>query len=299
MNVMASFITTVESSDGYVKVLGFNLYYRSLGEAERGTVLCLHGGPGVPHNYMMPLTDLAGFGYRVVLYDQSGCGKSDVAKNKAEFVMERYVEEVEELRKVMNLGKVNIVGSSCGGQLGLAYALKYQRNLRSLITVGALANVPFVLAEMQRMRAKLPDEVVRVMEGHEEVGDYDNPEYLKAVDVFYRKHVCRLERWPEEVVYAFDHVSRPMYYTMNGPNEFTIIGNIRYWNIMGQLHKIRVPTLVTCGRYDEVSPKEARNIHRAIKGSKLVIFPHSSHLAFWEERERFIAVLRRFLDHMN
>jgi proline iminopeptidase len=288
-----------ESSDGYREVLGNSIYYRTFGEAERGTVLCLHGGPGVPHNYLMPLTDLARFGYRVVLYDQSGCGRSEIPRNKAEFIMERYVEEVEALRSILRLGKVNIVGSSCGGQLGLAYALKYQRHLKSLISVGALANVPFVAAEMERMRSQLPREVVEAMKRYEASGDYDNPEYLKAVDVFYRKHVCRLEKWPEEVVYAFEHVSRPMYHTMNGPNEFTIIGNIRYWNIMDKLHTIRVPTLVTCGKHDEVSPKEARNIHRAIKGSKLVVFPRSSHLAFWEERGRFIDTLHKFLDRVN
>ena len=100
-----------------------------------------------------------------------------------------------------------------------------------------------------------------------------------------------MKQWPEEVTYSLEHISRPVYHTMNGPNEFTIIGNIRYWDVTDQLGRIRVPTLVTCGKYDEVSPKEARSIHRGIKGSKLVVFPKSSHMPFWEEREKFVNVL--------
>jgi len=245
------------------------------------------------------MAGLARSGYRVVFYDQSGCGKSEVPKDKTKFVMERYVEETEALRRTLGLGKINLFGSSCGGQLAIAYALKYQKNLRTLITAGALADVPFVLSEVQKMVDRLPPKVVRTIRKYEAKGDYNNPKYLKASNVFYRKHVCRLKNWPEDVKYAFNHMGKAMYHTMNGPNEFTITGNIRYWNVMGQLHEIRVPTLVTCGRYDEVSPKEARNIHRAIKHSRLTIFRASSHLPFWEEKEKYIGVVRKFLDSVN
>ena len=278
---------------------GYKLYVRMFGPSGGVNIVCLHGGPGTPHEYLLPFTDLANDGYRVVLYDQLGVGKSDLPKNKALFTMERYVEDLEGLRKQLKLGKIHLIGSSCGGQLAIAYALKYQQNMRSMTLVGALANVPFVLEEMMRMRARLPRDVVQTMERHEERGEYDHPEYLKAVDVFYRKHVCRLKDWPPELSYSFEHNSRPVYQTMNGPNEFTIIGNIRYWNVIDRLHLIGVPTLVTCGRYDEVSPKEAMSIHKLIRGSELVVFPKSSHLPFWEEREKFMDVQRGFLKHVG
>jgi len=102
--------------------------------------------------------------------------------------------------------------------------------------------------------------------------------------------------WPREVVYSFDHISRPVYHTMNGPNEFTIIGTIRDWDVTDQLPRIRLPTLVTVGRYDEVTPRVAGSIHRGIRGSKLVRFEKSAHLAMWEERARYIEVVRDFLD---
>ncbi len=286
-------------SDGFVTVLGHKLFYKTIGEPENDTILCLHGGPGGTHDYMLPLADLAQYGYRVIFFDQIGCGKSELPKNITLFTVERAVEEVEGMRQVLWLGKVNLVGSSWGGMLAIAYALKYQRHLKSMITIGGLASVPLTTAEMERMKRELPIEVVEVLNKYESEGDFENHEYQKAVEVFYQLHLCRLPQWPEELVHTLEHVSRPVYHTMNGPNEFAIIGNIRYWDATSQLHKIRVPTLVTGGRYDEVSPKVARSIHRGIKRSKLVTFPNSSHLPFWEEREKFMGVVRRFLDNVN
>jgi proline iminopeptidase len=288
-----------DSSEGYVELAGYKLFYRAFGERVKGTVLGLHGGPGATHDYLLPLADLAQFGYRVVLYDQLGCGKSEVPKNPALFTVERAVEEVEGVRVALNLGRMNLIGSSWGGMLAIAYALRYQKNLKSIVTVGGLASVPFTTAEMQRMKSQLPNDVQEVMKKYEDLGDYENPEYLKAVEVFYRKHLCRLAEWPKELVHSLEHMSKPVYLTMNGPNEFTIIGNIRYWDVTHLLHKIHVPTLVTGGRYDEVSPREARSIHRGIKRSKLVTFQNSSHLPMWEEREKFITVVRKHLDKVN
>lgn len=285
----------VPHDQGFVEVLGYNLFFRSFGRDERGTVLCLHGGPGATHDYLLPLADLSKHGYRVVFYDQLGCGRSQVPKNHALFVPERYVEEVEHFRRRMRLGRIHIVGSSWGGMLAIAYALKYQRNLRSMTTVGGLHNVPLTAKEMGRMKGKLPERVVRTLERYEAKGDYENPVYQKAAMVFYRKHICRLKKWPKELIYSLNHISRPVYHTMNGPNEFTIMGNIRYWDVTERLRTIRVPTLVVTGEYDEVSPRVGSEIHKHIRGSKLVIFPGCSHTPFWENREGFISTVAKFL----
>jgi proline iminopeptidase len=284
------------STEGYVDVLGRRLYYKSFGKPIKGCVLGLHGGPGLTHDYLLPLSDLAQFGYQVVLYDQLGCGKSEIPKNIALFTVERAIEEVEGVRRRLRLRRIHLYGSSYGGLLAIAYALKYHENVLSLITMGGLANVPFCVSEMQKLKAKLPSDVLRIMEQHEGAGDYGNTEYQEATQEFLKRYFCRLEEWPKDLRHSLEHLNQLIYMTMNGPTEFTIIGGLRYWNVSDQLHKIRVPTLVTCGKYDEVSPKEAKNIHNAIRGSRLVVFHESSHLAIWEERDRYIDVMRKFLD---
>jgi len=287
---------TTKVEEGRVKVLGFELFYRKFTPpSPRGTLLCLHGGPGATHDYLLPLRDLARSGWSVVFYDQLGCGRSELPKNYGLFTVERAVEEVEAFRAAMGLGRVHLMGSSYGGMLALAYALKYQRHLRSLITTGGLASVPLVRAEMDRLKSELPPAVQRTLEKYEARGEYEDPDYEKAVMVFYRRHLLRRSRWPKEQLYTIAHISKPVYGTMNGPNEFTIIGNTRYWDITDRLHEIEVPTLVTGGRYDEVTPRVARSIHDHIKGSKMVIFERSSHLAMWEERGRYMRTLDRFM----
>src|SRR5207245_11213006 len=99
--------------------------------------------------------------------------------------------------------------------------------------------------------------------------------------------------------YSCDQLSGHVDYTMTGPNEFTIIGTIKDWDVTDRLPTIHLPTLVTVGRYDEVTPRVAESIHRGIKGSKLVRFEKSAHLAMWEERAHYIEVLRDFLDHVR
>ncbi len=287
---------SAESSEGQVDVLGRKLYYKCFGKPTKGRVLALHGGPGLTHDYILPLADLASFGYQVLFYDQLGCGKSEVPKNIGMFIVERAVEEVEGVRQGLKLGKIHLYGSSYGGLLAIAYALKYQRNMLSMVITGGLANVPFCVSEMQKMKESLPPNIIKTMEQYEEAGDYGNPEYQKAMQEFYKKFFCRLGEWPKELLYSLEHASQPVYMTMNGPTEFMVVGGLRYWDVSDQLHNVKVPTLVTCGRYDEVSPREAMSIHKGIRGSKLIVFENSSHLAMWEERNRYIDVLRKFLD---
>jgi len=285
----------VVPKEGYVKVLGFDLFYKQFGEPEKGEILCLHGGPGMTHDYMLPMADLADHGYRVTFYDQLGCGRSEVPKNPTLFVPEHYVEELEAFRRKMQLGKPHVIGSSWGGMLAIAYALKYQRNMTTMITVGGLHSVPLTVREMEKMRRGLSKEVQATLAKYEAEGDFANPKYIDAVMVFYRKHVLRLWPWPKEATYTMEHTSIPVYGTMNGPNEFTIIGNTRYWDVTSKLKTIHVPTLVLGGKYDEVSPVVASELHRFIKGSERTTFPNSSHLSFWEEREAFMRRVLRFL----
>ena len=115
----------MEPIEGYAKILGFNLFYRTYGTPTKGTVLCLHGGPGMTHDYLLPLEDLAQFGYRVVLMDQLGCGKSERPRGTELYSIAHNVEEVEGVRKALRLGRVHLMGSSYGGALAIATALKY------------------------------------------------------------------------------------------------------------------------------------------------------------------------------
>ena len=285
----------IESHEGFVKVLGYDLYWRDFGTARKGTVLCLHGGPGVTHDYLLPLADLAGHGYRVVFYDQLGCGRSEMPKDIRLYVPERYVEEIEGFRRVMELDRVHVVGSSWGGALALAYAIRRQRAMRSLITIGGLHSIPLVDSEMRKLRKTLPAKIQETLAKCESAGDYESPEYVNASMIFNRRYACRMKVWPKELEYSMDHMNKTMHNIMSGPCSFETTGNTRYWDITSELHRISVPTLIVTGKYDMVSPRVGSYMKRHIAGSELVVLSRSSHNPFWEQRSTFMRIISRFL----
>ena len=287
---------SVREHDGFVPVTGFRIYFRAFEPTSfSGTILALHGGPGAHHRYLLPLADLADRGYRVVFMDQLGCGRSERSADPSVYTLEHNVEEVEGVREALGLGRVHLLGSSYGGLLALAYALHHQAHLTSLVTVGGLADVPFTTSEMGRLIQELPEEDRSAIEKFGKLGEFQNPTYLRAVDVFYRRHLCRLENWPPEVATTLAEINPDVYGRMNGPNEFTITGTIKDIDLTPRLSLIRVPTLVTGGRYDEVTPNVARQIRDQISGARQVVFEKSSHMPFWEERAAFMDELANFL----
>jgi proline iminopeptidase len=272
------------------------LFWKSVGAGgSRRDVLVLHGGPGATYDYLLSFTDLAHQGYRVIFYDQLGCGRSELARDVTEYSIQRDVDDLEELRTQLGLDRFHLIGSSYGGLLAIAYALEHPESLSSLTSASGIADVPLTVREMHRLKQELPAAIRETLERHEARGEFDHPEYLVAVNEFYRRHLCRLPEWPAELSYTLDHMSLPKYGTMNGPNEFTITGTIRDYDATQRLGEIRVPTLVTTGRYDEVTPVVAESIHRGIRGSRLVRFEESSHTAFWEERARYLETVVGFL----
>jgi proline iminopeptidase len=278
----------------YVKVNGYNLYYKTFGTGKE-VLLCLHGGPGATHQYLLSLGELGDDKLKVILWDQLGVGNSEKPKDTSIFTIENGAEDVEGIRKALDLGKVYLFGSSYGGALALQYALKYQHNIKKMIIAGGLASFPETIAEMNRLKKLLPKDVQETMAKHEARWAFQHPEYLKAVEVFYRTYLCRLPQWPDEVTRALNDMSIPVYWTMNGPNEFVINGNLKDWDITARLPEIKVPTLVTVGRYDEVTPKVAETIHKGISGSKLVVFEKSAHMIMWDEKDLFLKTLRDFI----
>src|SRR5438552_9670377 len=86
-----------------------------------------------------------------------------------------------------------------------------------------------------------------------------------------------------------------VYAPMWGPSEFAFDGNLSDWDRVDRLGEIRVPTLVTVGRHDELTPACSAQIHERIPGSRLVVLENGSHMTFWEETERYLQVVDEFL----
>ncbi|NKJ08232.1 proline iminopeptidase-family hydrolase [Rhizobium sp. SG741] len=278
-----------------VEVDGHKVIAYSFGSGAE-TIFCLNGGPGLPCDYLREAHScLVDKGYRVVAFDQLGTGASDRPADPALWTIGRYVEETETVRKALGLGKVHMLGHSWGGWLAIDYALTYPENLRTLILEDTVADMPHLIWELERLRAALGPETVAMMQKHEAQGTYDHPEYMAAVTILNYRHVCRLQEWPAPVRRSLDDWNMGPYTTMQGPNEFLYIGNLKDWNRIPDLPRITVPTLITVGEHDELTPACALRMKLAIPNAELKVFTSASHMPFYENPGDYYPALLDFL----
>ena len=284
-------------TEGMIDVGPGRIWYESAGEGP--AILLLHGGPGGSSDYLIPLMDLAEDGFRVIRYDQLGSRRADKPSDLSLYNVPRFTDEVEIVRTALGLGKIHVIGQSWGSFLGLEYAITHPHGLNSLVLYSGAASTAECVAGMDSLRAEMPAETLAMMAEREAAGDVKAEDYVAAVDVLYRRHLCRLDPYPAYFVESMENLARPVYETMWGPNEFTCTGTLRSWDRSPDLGKVNAPTLILCGNYDEVTPSCSRTMHEGIPNSELVIFAESSHSSHFEEPECFFSVLRAFLGRVR
>lgn len=287
--------------EGRIPFKGYSTWYRIVDHGEapgKLPLLCLHGGPGAAHDYLESLDAMAATGRRVIYYDQLGCGNSSLPHPTPEmWTVELFVEEIDTVRKALGLERIHLLGQSWGGMLAMEYMLTQPKGIASLTIASSPASMKQWVAEANRLRAKLPVDVQAALDKHEAAGTTSDPEYVAATDAFYAQHVCRVLPRPDYVARSFRaiDVNPEVYNTMNGPNEFFVVGTLKKWDIIDRLPEISAPTLVTSGKYDEATPLIAGTVYTGIPGARWVTFDHSSHMAHVEETDRYIRVLSAWL----
>ena len=285
------------TAEGRAKVPGGTIWWKKVGSGPKTPLLTLHGGPGAGHNYLLPLAALADE-RPVIFYDQLGCGQADSPPDEKIYTIQRSVDEVDAVRKALGLEKIVLFGHSWGSMLAIEYMCQGRgHGVEKLILGGALASVPQANAGQMRLIAKMPNGAGAKLHALEKAHKENTPEYEALTQQFYDLYVCRAKPLPADVQASFDIVGKSIAYrVMNGPNEFTIVGVIKDWDRRKDLGRIKVPTLIVTGTYDEVTLDCHETIHKGIKGSKLVVLPGCSHMAMDEKPALYVRTLRRFMD---
>jgi proline-specific peptidase len=255
----------------------------------------LHGGPGAGHDYLEPLADLAA-DRPVVFYDQLGCGRSDKPDNTSLWTISRFVAEIDAVRRALNLNRHHLYGHSWGGWLAIEYLLRQPRGVSAVVLASTSASAAQFVAGTRNLRRLLPPHVRRVLDYYEARGEFTAPEYLEAVNVFYQNFFCRLDPYPEPLLRSAANIDgNQVYATMNGPNEFSLTGNLASWNRTSRVSRIKNPVLLTRGRYDEFTEACTDTLQHLLPRTQRVEFPNSAHMAMLEEREAYVRTLATFL----
>ena len=274
----------------------YKVWTKRLGKAPL-KVLLLHGGPGVSHEYLEAMESfLPQAGIEMYYYDQLGCNNSDQPDDPSLWTLERYLQEVEEVRIGLGLDNFVLYGHSWGGILAMEYALKYQQHLRGLVISNMTAGMKSYLVRTAWWKTQLSPQLLATLSALEAKQDYDSPEYQRIMmEELYPMMLCRTRPWPEPVSRAFRHMNEKIYVQMQGKSEFLVTGNLKEWERWDRLHEIKVKTLTVGARYDEMDPKDMEKMATLMPNATYAYCPNGSHLCMWDDQAVYFKNLIQFL----
>lgn len=301
-------------TEDMIPVTGGNVWYRRVGEGTGTPLLVLHGGPGGSAMDEDVLFEL-GSERPVIYYDQLGGGRSDRPSDPSLWTVERFVEELGQVRAALGLDEVHLLGHSWGTMLAAAYLLgwepgsttdgsvegadlsshKVPAGVRSVIFSSPCLSAPAWERDQRAYLREFPLELQEIVERHERAGTTDAEEYQDAMTRFYQRHVCRLDPWPQTVVDGFARSSHAVYGLMWGASEFTVTGTLKHFDVTGRLPELHLPALFTCGRYDEATPATTEHYARLVSGAGFHVFENSGHMPPVEEPQAYLRVVRDFI----
>ncbi len=284
----------------------FKIWTKRVGNNPRIKVVLLHGGPGATHEYFascnsfFPRAEIEYY-----YYDQLGSYYSDQPKDDTLYETDRFVEEIEQVRKALKLDKSNfyLLGHSWGGILAVEYALKYQDNLKGLIISNMMMSSPeYGKFIKEKLGPKMPPEVLSEIQEIEAKKDFDNPRYIELlIPNFYAEYIIKMpsDEWPEPLNRAFKHLNQDIYTSLWGPSEFGVSGKLETWDRMQDLDKIDVPTLVIGATYDTMDPKHMEWVASQIKHGQFLLCPNGSHMALYDDQETYFSGLIKFIKSVD
>ena len=279
----------------WIDVPGGRVWAKRVGNGASVPVVVLHGGPGSSHDYLTSLEGLADE-RPLIFYDQLGSGLSDRPDDRSLWRVERFVRELEHVLDAFAIERAHIFGHSWGTMLGLEFAALHPEKCASLIMASPCLSMRRVRADMVRLKAQLPSEIRHLLKRCEASGDTYSPDFQAANIAFHQQFVSRGVRDRELVERMGREINGEVYRTMWGPAEFCPAGNLAFYEGGAKLAQLRIPTLFTCGRHDEMTPESTAFYHENSWRGELAIFESSSHLPHIEEQESYLHRLRAFLE---
>jgi proline iminopeptidase len=290
-------LITVDTSKG-----PFRVWTKRIGNNPSIKVLLLHGGPGVTHEYLEAFDSyFPGAGFEYYYYDQLGSAYSDQPDEPELWNLPRFVEEVEQVRQTLGLGRENffLYGQSWGGVLAIEYALRYQEHLAGLVISNMMASIPAYNQYAQNVLMPGMDQAALAeIKRLETDGEFENPRYMELlIPHHYVHHVLRrpYSQWPDPVNRAFKHMNAAIYVPMQGPSELGASGKLLHWDRTNDLARITVPTLVIGARHDTMDPDHLAWMAGALANGRYLLCPEGSHLALYDDQQVYFEGLIQFI----
>jgi len=284
----------------------FKVWTKRVGNNPRIKVLLLHGGPGMTHEYLEAFDSyFPGAGIEYYYYDQLGSAYSDQPDEPSLWELPRFVDEVEQVRRALQLDKSNfyLLGHSWGGMLALEYALKYQQNLKALIISNMVPSIPAYSRYAQKvLMPAMNQKALAEIKSLEAAGKFDDPRYEELLmQNFYIYHVLRMpaDQWPDPLMRALNKINKKIYVPMQGPSELGTSGKLVRWDRTADLPGIAVPTLAVGARYDTMEPAQMEKIAKSVKKGRYLFCPNGSHFDMYDDQRIYMNGVMQFISDVD
>jgi proline iminopeptidase len=286
----------------------YRVWTKRIGNNPELKMLLLHGGPGSTHEYLEACDSfLPAAGVEYYYYDQLGSGRSDQPDAPSLWELDRFVDEVEQVRLTLGLDRTNFVlyGHSWGGILAMEYALHHQQHLRALVISNMMSSVPAYNAYAEQvLMPRMDQAALAEIKELEARGEIDDPRYMELLyQQHYLHHVLRLPiaEWPEPVQRGFAHINPVIYVSMQGPSELGIASDAKLarWDRSADLSQITVSALVIGARHDTMDPVHMQVMADQLPNGDYLDCPNGSHLALYDDQQTYFAGLIEFLSRLG
>lgn len=280
----------VEGGRVYVRVNG------DLAAAGAAPAVILHGGPGGTHNGFAQLLGLADT-RAVILYDQLDSGRSDRPNDPANWRVERFVGELEAIRKTLGIERWHVVGHSWGAAIALEYAARYPQRIASTVLGGTYISTPRWMADANLLVRELPQTVQDTIAACEGASPPSAERCQAATAAFYAAFNRRVPS--SEALRDYNKriggqgFNPVIYNAMWGPSEFSARGSLKTYDAVPLLAKLDgARTLFMIGQYDEARIDTVQDFVARVPGAELAVIPGAAHGFHTDRPAESEAVLR-------
>lgn len=298
--MLRSNVIGTEENIRYIEISGGHKVWTQKISGGDVKLLLLSGGPSLSSRYLQPFAKyLLGKGITIYFYDQLGTGYSEPELTDTQlWNLQRYVDEVEQVREELGLDKLVLCGHSWGGLLAMEYFYKYPAHVQGLIISNMTASILSYAKSYNLIREQLSFSDQQILKECEERNDFDNPKYQAILERINKEHMCRIEL-PDYAIESLANMNHSIYETMMGKNEFHPNGNLKDWDRWNDLKNINVPTLLSVGRYDIMSVEDIEKMNQLIPGSSLSICENGSHLSLIDDQETYFNAIIKFINDLK
>ncbi|HNQ62247.1 MAG TPA: alpha/beta fold hydrolase [Bacteroidia bacterium] len=288
----SSSIAEIPQKDGFVQVEGASLYYRVIGE---GTpLLVLHGGPGLDHSYFIPQMQVLSKDYKLIFFDQRGCGRSVEKVDSQSISIDRYLQDIEAIRNHFGLDKINVFGHSFGALIAMRYAIRFPDQVNSLLLVNPTpASSAWRDSSFSMIRKKNDPETTEKISKLMKTDDFRKRK-SEAMSEFYRLSFRSSFYDPEKV----NELS--LHFQENYPESVKLIGQLNNdttlinYDLHSDLKKLNIPSLIIGAEADVVHPLALEELHSALRRSHYILIESCGHFPFIEQPEQLLKSINKF-----